>query len=73
MNETAPLKPNARVSVGPVTFANDAPQVPQHPDVLLVQRGLYPASLVGSAEASGIGVEQIRRIVLEELRGALRP
>ena len=25
MNETAPLKPNARVSVGPVTFANDAP------------------------------------------------
>ncbi len=47
-----------------ITFANDTPQVPQHPDVLLVQRGLYPASLVGSAEASGIGVEQIRRIVL---------
>ncbi len=47
-----------------ITFTDQAPSVPQHPDVLLVQRGLYPASLVGSAEATGIGVEQVRRIVL---------
>jgi len=48
-----------------VTFHPEPPRVPQHPDVLFVQRGLYPASVLGSgSEATGIGVEQIRRIVL---------
>lgn len=49
-----------------ITFATETPEVPLHPDVLLVQRGLYPASILGSSssEATGIGVDQIRRIVL---------
>lgn len=49
-----------------VTFNQEPPQVPQHPDVLFVQRALYPASMLGStsSEATGISVDQIRRIVL---------
>ena len=49
-----------------ITFATETPEVPLHPDVLLVQRGLYPPSVLGStsSEATGIGVDQIRRIVL---------
>jgi DNA polymerase-3 subunit delta' len=48
-----------------ITLADEAPQTPQHPDVLLVGRGLYPPALIGgSSEATGISVEQIRRIVL---------
>ena len=48
-----------------VTIAKDAPEVPGHPDVLLVGRGVYPPALLGGAsEATGISVEQIRRIVL---------
>jgi len=40
-----------------------------HPDVVLVQRGLYPPQLLGasSAEVTGIGVDQIRRIVLSRI------
>ncbi len=41
------------------------PFVPSHPDILLVGRGVYPASSIGGkSEATGISVEQIRRIVL---------
>jgi DNA polymerase-3 subunit delta' len=48
-----------------VTFAKEAPEVPGHPDVVLVGRGIYPSGLLGGAgEATGISVEQIRRIVL---------
>src|SRR4051794_27344624 len=49
-----------------VTLSPDAPSVPAHPDVVLVQRGLYPAGVLGrnSPETTGIGVEQVRRIVL---------
>lgn len=48
-----------------VSIAPEAPQVPRHPDVILVGRGIYPAQLLGgSSEATGISVEQIRRIVL---------
>jgi len=56
-----------------VTFTDDDPRVPLHPDVVLVQRGLYPPSLLGSTstEASGIGVDQIRKIVLA--RAGYRP
>jgi DNA polymerase III subunit delta' len=49
-----------------VTLSEEEPQVPQHPDVVLLERGLYPAATLGrtSPETTGIGVEQIRRIVL---------
>ncbi|MCC6214807.1 MAG: DNA polymerase III subunit delta' [Polyangiaceae bacterium] len=49
-----------------VTFSEQEPHVPLHPDVLFVQRGLYAPSLLGtsSQEKTGIGVEQIRKIVL---------
>lgn len=52
-----------------VTFHPETPRVPQHPDVLFVQRGLYPPSLLGStgSEATGISVDQIRRIVLSRV------
>jgi len=49
-----------------ITLSEEPPQVPAHPDVVLIERGLYPASVLGrsSPETTGIGVEQIRRIVL---------
>ena len=47
-----------------VTFADAEPRVPLHPDVVLVERGLYPSALIGAAEATGISVDQVRRIVL---------
>lgn len=50
------------------SVAEEPPRVPLHPDLIVVQRGLYPASLLGgSSEASGISVEQIRRIVLARM------
>ncbi len=51
-----------------VTLSPDAPSVPIHPDVILVGRGLYPAQLLGgTSEATGISVEQVRRIVLSRV------
>lgn len=50
-----------------VTIATEAPTVPLHPDVLFVGRGIYPQSVVHASEATGISVEQIRRIVLGRL------
>lgn len=52
-----------------VSVSTEPPHVPQHPDVLFVQRGLYPASVLGSGhgEATGISVEQVRRIVLSRV------
>lgn len=51
-----------------LTLAEDDPRVPQHPDVVLVGRGIYPSALLGgTSEATGISVEQIRRIVLARL------
>lgn len=47
-----------------VTLSGEEPFVPQHPDVVLVGKGLYPASIIGKTESTGIGVEQVRRIVL---------
>jgi DNA polymerase III subunit delta' len=49
-----------------VKLTDEEPFVPRHPDVVLVQRGLYPAAVLGttSRESTGIGVEQIRRVVL---------
>jgi DNA polymerase-3 subunit delta' len=48
-----------------VTLSENEPRVPLHPDVVLVARGLYRGLLgSGSGEATGISVEQVRRIVL---------
>lgn len=47
-----------------LTFGTDAPHVPLHPDCVLVGRQLYPTNLVSAREATGISVEQIRRVVL---------
>ena len=45
------------------TLSEDSPHVPLHPDVILVQRGLY-AEQLGKSETNGIGIDQVRRIVL---------
>jgi DNA polymerase-3 subunit delta' len=45
------------------TFSGGPPRVPLHPDVVLVERGLYQG-LLGASETTGISVEQIRRVVL---------
>jgi DNA polymerase-3 subunit delta' len=51
-----------------VTLSEDEPRVPLHPDVVLLARGLYRGLLgSGSSEATGISVEQIRRIVLSRV------
>jgi len=47
-----------------VTLAAERPEVPMHPDVILVERGLYPASVIGKDEIAQISVEQIRKVVL---------
>src|SRR5262249_44124970 len=46
---------------------SEAPPVPLHPDVVLVERGLYPAETIGRSrpEVQDISVDQIRRVVLE--------
>lgn len=56
-----------------VCFNSEPPVVPQHPDVLLLARGLYPPALLGMSqpEVAGIGIEQVRRIVLA--RGGFAP
>lgn len=49
-----------------VTFSEGRPRVPIHPDVRLVERGLYPPDVLGqrTEEAKDISVHQIRSIVL---------
>ena len=47
-----------------VGLSGEEPHVPLHPDVVLVQRGLYPSSVIAASEATGISVEQVRRMVL---------
>jgi DNA polymerase-3 subunit delta' len=47
-----------------VSFSDDEPRVPLHPDVVLLGRGLYRSVMSGSSEATGISVEQVRRLVL---------
>lgn len=49
-----------------VSFSEGPPCVPLHPDVVLLERGLYPPAVLGrtSPETTGIGVEQIRRLVV---------
>jgi DNA polymerase-3 subunit delta' len=49
-----------------VSLSEDEPRVPLHPDVVLIGRGVY-RSVTGQAEASGIGIDQIRRVVLPRI------
>jgi DNA polymerase-3 subunit delta' len=48
------------------TFAGEDPALPAHPDLLIVERGLY-RSVIPASEATGISIEQIRRIVLSRV------
>ncbi len=45
------------------TLSDTEPRVPLHPDVVVVERGLY-GKLLDASETTGISVEQIRRVVL---------
>lgn len=49
-----------------VKLSETDPQVPAHPDVVLLQRGLYRGK-ISANEATGISIEQVRRIVLETI------
>jgi DNA polymerase-3 subunit delta' len=50
-----------------VTLSTDAPHVPLHPDVVILERGLYSPDALRRArpELQDISVDQIRRLVLE--------
>lgn len=50
-----------------MSLSTEGPEIPGHPDVIMVGRGLYPASLIGSQESTGISVDQIRKIVLPRM------
>jgi DNA polymerase-3 subunit delta' len=56
-----------------VTLSSEPPRVPLHPDVVLIERGLYsPEALRRSRpELQDISVDQIRRLILE--RSAFPP
>jgi DNA polymerase III subunit delta' len=56
-----------------VSLDENEPHVPRHPDVVLVGRALYSPQMLGTtrSEVTGIGVEQIRRVVLS--RAGFRP
>jgi DNA polymerase-3 subunit delta' len=49
-----------------VTFSSESPEVPLHPDVIVVERGLYAAEALGRSrpETQDISVDQIRKLVL---------
>ncbi|HET7541772.1 MAG TPA: DNA polymerase III subunit [Polyangiaceae bacterium] len=49
-----------------VRISEEEPHVPAHPDVILLQRGLYRGRLSAN-EATGISIEQVRRMVLERV------
>lgn len=52
-----------------VALSEDPPRVPKHPDVVLIERGLYPAATLGTdgAETNTINLPQIRRLVLSRI------
>ncbi|HEX3777107.1 MAG TPA: DNA polymerase III subunit [Polyangiaceae bacterium] len=47
-------------------ISEEEPRVPAHPDVVLLERGLYRGR-ISANEATGISIEQVRRIVLERV------
>jgi DNA polymerase-3 subunit delta' len=50
-----------------VTLSTDPPRVPLHPDVVVLERGLYPPEALRRSrpELQDLSVDQIRRLVLE--------
>jgi DNA polymerase-3 subunit delta' len=50
-----------------VTLCEGPPAVPMHPDVILIERGLYPPETLGRSrpELQDISVDQIRKVILE--------
>jgi DNA polymerase-3 subunit delta' len=48
------------------TLAAESPRTPLHPDVIVIERGLYPAEAIGRSrgEVSEISVDQVRKLVL---------
>lgn len=52
-----------------VTLCDTPPHVPLHPDVILLQRGLYPPEVIGHTrgELKELSVDQVRRVVLERM------
>jgi DNA polymerase III subunit delta' len=50
-----------------LTISDRPPHVPLHPDVILIETGLYPEGVIGRDERQGVSVEQIRRIVLAQV------
>ena len=49
-----------------VRISEEEPCVPAHPDVILLQRGLYRGRITAN-EATGISIEQVRKMVLERV------
>jgi len=49
-----------------VRISEEEPHVPAHPDVILLQRGLYRGR-ISASEATGISIEQVRKMVLERV------
>jgi len=47
-------------------ISEEEPHVPAHPDVIVLQRGLYRGR-ISASEATGISIEQVRRMVLERV------
>jgi DNA polymerase-3 subunit delta' len=52
-----------------VTLSKEEPHTPLHPDVSLVERGLYPPETLGRSrpELNEISVDQVRRVVLSHM------
>jgi DNA polymerase III subunit delta' len=47
-------------------FSEQEPELPAHPDLLIVERGLYK-NVLQASETAGISIEQVRRIVLSRV------
>ena len=50
-----------------LTSSAEGARVPLHPDVLVVERGLYSKEIIGKDEKTDVSVDQIRRVVLERV------
>lgn len=50
-----------------VTMGEGTPAVPRHPDVILLERGLYPPEVLGRSrpETQDLSVDQVRSVVLD--------
>ena len=49
-----------------VTTGSGVPEVPSHPDVIILERGLYPHEAIGRsrAEAQELSIDQVRTLVI---------